>query len=662
MTIRLAITLLLVAAAPAFACTDAPECSQPPSNANPSGAVEDGTYDDVYVGNWASSQSLVSTLWNGLDAEKCDWDEGWGFYSVGDTDFMLTRILNAAWAVRRVQSYTKDVGFGLHRNVSGIVYYNQGRWWEFVSDYGEDEWTPGCESGNGEHFIGTDEYNVLHMGGYNSTVVNRGSTLVHETVHQDEGHVDEEDCSPDNVSCDEVYGIYNSNTMQINFLHDALVTFETQTVNGTKLRKVSRSGDTCRWISTFSAEERDQITSRANSCMNRFAESAWSGWKQALRDEVDVRRAEGEWSCPACSNAQYTFNPNQCSQPAYACNETMNPQNVAVNAQNRGACQLYNDLLDDPGAGPDTIADAQHQKLLHSAACKPPTPAASAAYCVARLDTATHVSQLDPCGWMETVHDADIDALSCAQEFCRRKFASDPWAQDEDPYGCIDYLCGDDLCTGDWTVSNAVCGKGFFLADGNPEYYVATCEQDGCRADLIECVIPYWENNQWMPGDDYPEECQTPYTLCVLMSKLANLTWAEYQPLFDPGIVQQLGRPDWISNPGHYLDRFATQLSEIAKTSTRGIDQIALRMTSSPERIASMFHAAPEEFVGMFGNQGFDSIIGPAIGKVVGKPMDPAKLTPAGAEAYAAFERMRGALPGGINGAIGTFAPPAAGP
>jgi hypothetical protein len=165
-----------------------------------------------------------------------------------------------------------------------------------------------------------------------------------------------------------------------------------------------------------------------------------------------------------------------------------------------------------------------------------------------------------------------------------------------------------------------------------------------------------------MPGDEFPDACRTPYELCVLMSKLANLTWAEFQPLFDPGIVQELGRPDWVTNPGHYLDRFASQLSEIAQTSTRSIDRIALRMTSSPERIASMFHAAPEEFVGMFGNQGFEQIIGPAIGKVVGKPMDPAKLTPAGAEAYAAFERMRGALPGGITGAIGTFAPPAAGP
>ncbi|HEV7733576.1 MAG TPA: hypothetical protein VGR62_15525 [Candidatus Binatia bacterium] len=660
--LRLA-TLLLTVTAPAFACTDARECSTPPSNANPSGAVEDGTYDDVYVGNWASSQSAVSTLWNGLDAEQCDWDEGWGFSQVGNTDFMLTRILNAAWAVKRVEGYTKHTGFGLWRNVNGIVYYNLGRWWEFVSDYGEDEWTPGCEGGNGEHVQNTDEYNVLHMGGYNSTVVNRGSTLVHETVHQDEGHVDEEDCNPDNVSCDLRYGLYNSNTMQINFLHDALVTYETQTVNGTKVRKVSRSGDTCRWIHTFSDEERDQIAARADSNMNRFAQSAWSGWKQSLRDEVAVRQAQGEWNCPACQTSLYTFNPNSCSQPTWACNEVMNPQNVGINGQNRNACNLYNDLLDNPGAGPDTIADAEHAQLLASAACLPPTSAAAAAYCVQRLDVATNVSQLDPCGWMETVHGAEIDNIACAQEFCRRKFEASPWPEGTDPYGCIDYLCGDDTCGGSGTIDGGTCETGFYLAEGDPEWYVPTCSHDGCRADLLECLIPYWQQGQWMPGDENPEVCDAPYTICVIMSSLAGLTWAEYQPLWDPDIVQKLGRPDWVSNPGHYLDQFAARVSQLAKVSTSNqYREAAIRMTGSPERIAAMFHAAPEEFVGMFGNQGFDEIIGPDIAKVTGKPMDASKLTPAGLAALKLFEQMRDTLPaGGIQGAIGTFAPQTAG-
>jgi hypothetical protein len=662
LALRLVAIILLATVGRAHACTDARECSTPPSGANPSGAVTDGTYDSVYVGNWSSSQSAVSALWNGLDAEQCDWDEGWGFSHVGNTDYMLTRILNAAWVAKRISGYTKHPGFGLWRNVNGIVYYNFGRWWEFISDYGADEWTPGCESSNGEHFQGTDEYNVLHLGGYNSTVVNRASTLVHETVHQDEGHVDEEDCSPDNVSCDLKYGIYNSNTMQVNFLHDALVTYETQTVNGTKLRKVSRSGNTCRWIPTFSSEERSQITARADACMNRFAQSAWSGWKQALRDEVSVYRAQGEWNCPACSTAPYTFNPNQCTQTA--CNEVLNPANAGVNAQNRAACNLYNDKLDDPGAGPDTIADAQHAQLLASAACLPPTSTAAGAYCVARLAVATHVDQLDPCGWLETVHGAEIDAIGCAQEFCRRKFAATPWAAGTDPFGCVDYLCGDESCSGSGTIDAETCETGFYLAEGDPEYYVPTCGHDGCRADLLRCLIPFWEQGQWSPGDPNPPVCDTPYQLCVLLSTLASRTWAEFAPLRDPSIVESLGRPDWLTNPGHYLDQFATELSSIpVATSGLRLRNAALRLTRSPERIAAMFNAAPEEFVGMFGNQGFDAILGPAVGRVTGKPLDMDTLTPAGVEAYQAFQRIQATLPaGGTQGAIGTFAPPAAGP
>jgi hypothetical protein len=59
-----------------------------------------------------------------------------------------------------------------------------------------------------------------------------------------------------------VYGAYNSNTLQVNFLHDALVTYEITAVDGKVVRQVAANGDTMRLDSQV-REERDHADHRS---------------------------------------------------------------------------------------------------------------------------------------------------------------------------------------------------------------------------------------------------------------------------------------------------------------------------------------------------------------------------------------------------------------
>src|SRR5262249_9285958 len=414
---------LRAAAGGAGACTDAPACTTPPRGTLPIGAVGGGSFDPVSLPLWASSDAAIADLWDGLEAEKCDWDEGWGFWDVANLNFSLARLLNAAQTVWIVRQYAKHQGFGLWRSVSGIPDsdFTKGKWWDFVAGYGGDEWTPGCKDSNGEHVQTTDEYNVLHLGGaYRSAVLPRASTLVHETVHQDVGHIAANFCNPSSKSCDGQYGAYNSNTMQINFLHDALVTFQLASLNGQTVRQVAVVGDTCRWIPKFAPDELTQITSRANDSMKRFAVDAWPGWKTSLMNEVAAKQAQGVWPCAHCDPQQWVFQPGTCVQKA--CNPTINVQNAGVNSHNQTVCETYNARLGGPAVTPQDAAAAQQPLTLSPPACLPPEQSAARTFCEAQKQAASTVDDIDPCGWLEPVYGKTVSKVDCVQEFCLEKW------------------------------------------------------------------------------------------------------------------------------------------------------------------------------------------------------------------------------------------------
>jgi hypothetical protein len=652
---------LLAAARGAGACTDAPACTIPPSGTLPNGAVVGGSFDTVYLPLWAFSDASIADLWDGLEADQCDWDEGWGFWDVSNLSFSLARLLNAAQTVWIVRQYAKHQGFGLWRSVSGIpdADFTKGQWWDFVAGYGGDEWTPGCKiKSNGEHVQTTDEYNVLHLGGaYLSAVLPRASTLVHETVHQDVGHITATLCNPSSKSCDMQYGQYNSNTMQINFLHDALVTFEMTSVNGQTVRQVVVVGDTCRWIPKFAPDELTQITSRANGSMKRFATDAWPGWKTSLMNEVAAKQAEGVWPCVHCDPQQWVFKPGTCAQKA--CNPTINVQNAGVNSHNQMACQTYNASLGGAGFTPQKAAAAQQTLTLSTLACLPPEEDAARAFCDAQKQAASTVGDIDPCGWLEPVYGKTVSKLDCVQEFCLERWnATGGWRPGQDPFGCLDYLCGEDTACGD-SAGKQECTDEFFMAHADPEFYVAGCRYDGCKAPEIACLLDLHKQGQWSYGDPIPGNCSLTTVLCEILSRLAALVAVNRNPIIDPGPIHELIERADAGNPGTSFHRYANDLrTQAVGAGVAEVNRLARRLTTAPEMIAALYQSGPGQFVWLYGKQGFAEVLGPGIENVDAVPIRPEELSAQGQAALADFLRMRATLPPeGVKGAIGTFTP-----
>jgi hypothetical protein len=648
---------LLVARA-GRACTDAVSCTIPPSNSKATGTTDGGSFDTVYLPLWVSSQAAIDDLWNGLECEKCDWDEGWGFWDVGNLNFTLARLLNGAQVVWIVRQYAKHQGFGLWRSVTDIpdVDFTHGKWWDFVAGYGADEWTPGCSDSNGTHYQGTDEYNILQLGGaYRSAAVTRASTLVHETVHQDVSHVDEDDCSPSSESCDEKYGLYSSNTMQINFLHDAAVTYETEVVNANVVRKVAAIGDLCRWIPKFAPNEVSQIVARADSVSHRFAVPAGPAWYELLKLEVALKHFEAQWPCAHCDPDEWTFKPGVCGQKA--CIEAVNAQNAGVNAHNKAVCETYNASLTQSGSSEQTVADAWHTLTLSTLSCLPPEAGAASAFCEAEKQSASGVGDIDPCGWLDPTYGKSVSKLDCVQEFCHDKWtATGGWRPGQDPYGCLDYICGGEACGS--SQGEQQCSDEFFMAHGDPDFYIAACEFDGCKEKLVTCLLDLYKQGQWSYGDPLPDNCKLVADFCELLSRLAGLVAVSNRPIIDPGPIHELIERPGVSNPATNIYTYAAvfRSEAAAGASAAELGRLGRRLTKAPEMIAALYHAAPAHFVWLYGNQGFLETLGPGVERMAPRAIARDDLTPQGQAALAEFLRELASAPGDeVPGAIGTF-------
>jgi hypothetical protein len=668
--IVLVVLLSWTAATVALAgCEDALTCALPPAGANPTGAVVGGTYDDGYIG--LLTQGLVNHLWSGLDCDKCDWD-GWneGYSQPANLQYPLARLFTGAYLVYQLQLSARHSGFGLWRPVysgggafpeSDVGRY--GHWWDFVGGYGQDEWVPGCATGkNGEHRQTTlDEFNILHRGGaYFSAAVTRASTLVHETTHQSVSHVDAGDCSPSNASCDSRYRRYNANTMQVDFLHDALVAYRYEKVAGQAVRLVARTGDTCRWIPTFSQEERNQITSRADGVMMRFAKSAWPGWKQSIKNEVAARQAEATWSCPACDLGDWTFYPT-CypSVSNKACAEPVHPDNVWINAHNRAACAAYNAAVVVPGASAKTVAQAKQAQLMQTLPCKPPSAAAARQFCDAEKASASHVADVDDCGWLNAAYSLGVSRFDCMQEWCAEQFAADPWTPEHETNGCTKKLCNQ---VGPCGNSNGTeeCRETFYMAHGDPKLYIAACEHDACKALMARCLLALHQDGAWSYGEPLPETCLEQKSTCQTISKAAAVVLTEYQPVIDSPLPDPdpfAGRPGGVTNPGRALHDVVAEFRVLGEQGLLTPEMVG-RLTRAPEIISALYHLVPEEFVGLFGAEGFLEVLGPGVARVVPLTIDEEKLTPRGVAALRELERLRATLPPeGVEGAIGRFFP-----
>lgn len=604
-------------------------CAVPPSGAL---SMSDSR-DDVYVDRWCHDQSKIDALWNGLSLDDDDWDEGWGYENVCDEWLFLPRLLNAAHNLTKVQEVSKHFG--------EMNWPPQNLWWDFVKARETDGYEPKCcndEPGlNATHYCCGYSTDLCIKWGYKIGAAVRSSTLVHEATHEDEGHVGDDECM-NGGSCDTYYGAYNANTMQINYLYDAMSAYQIETVGGKVQRKVTRFTDgaeeKCSYISLWNRAERgaaiDQVSYRIN---NNFA----SGSVFPKYSDVDaVDSAYGAtWSCKSCDPAQYTFSLAKIGQNK-ACNEIANTGNIAVNAANRAACAAFNQKIGQaPGA-------AEYQKLVNelyqgTKACQLYNPTDLDNYCKQQQQTASNVNQLDPYGIL--ADNGYQEELECAEGYCKQRF-DDAWmshADDpawDDPLGCLDLLCGDD----------AECRRRFLKYKANPLKY----HPDHCTDMYLDCVEAgpqlaekngvNWGGALGPKGrlDATQSACQGTYQMCRAMEEMADRVSAmvlieQWKPP-GPGPALDLRQNPRVNPVEWAFKQEVVRLGQ--RRGSLGEAQFNAQVDAlmrHPESLAAAFDAAPALVAGLFDAKEYGAIVGPQLARTTAS--------------LAAAEKLPGAAP-----------------
>ncbi len=611
------LALLAAAAAVVLMPTEAAaeSCSVPPSGAM---SLADSR-DDVFLSRWCSDQSKIDMLWNGLSLDDDLWDEGWGYENVCDPQLFLPRLLNAAYNVTKVQEISRYFG---EDNAPA-----RRLWWDHIKAREGDGYEPKCcndEPGlNAAHFSGGLSTNLCVKWAYKIGAAVRSSTLVHEATHEDVGHVGDDECS-NGASCDTYYGDYNANTLQINYLYDAISAYQTETVNGKPQRKVTRfttgGAEMCAYIPLWTDSERkggvDQISYRINN--NFAAGSVFPKYSDA--DNVDDAYG-ASWTCANCDVGKYTFSLANLGKNK-ACNEIANKANAGVNAANRALCTGFNGkIAKAPGAGAyQTLAN---ELYLTTKPCLGYNPADLDAYCSSQQAAAKTVNELDPYGILAS--NGFQEELDCAADYCRDRFdnawtshANEPtW---DDPLGCLDLLCDDDT----------ECRRRFLVYKADPAKY----HPDHCTDVLLDCVeaspqaaqrSPQLWSNGLSPAlrtAAVSATCQSSYQFCREMEEVAQRVAAivliERWTLPGPGPIEDL-RTNPRVNP---VDQaFRQALLALGARLKAGLAEAQFtaelaELMRTPEAMAATFDAGPATFAALFGQKDFSAIVGPQLARV----------------------------------------------
>ena len=494
------------------------------------------------------------------------------------------------------------------------------KWYDFVHDKEDDGYEPKCCNDNltasgcclwATHYCCNTSTDLCLAWGFNRSAADRSSTLVHEATHEDEGHIDDDDC-PNGGSCDTYYGAYNANTMQINYLYDAAAAYLIETVNNVKQRKVNifeASGkQMCSYVPLLEESDRDTLLADIKDRLDSNFESG-SVFPNYV-DAAGVDAVKGTpWDCANCKTSDYTFSP-QTFGTNKACNEITNKLNISVNQANRAACSAFNAKV---GTASGAAAYGQIKNELNSATvgkCKPCSTVDTNAYCAARKASAANVSELDPYGMLSSC--GYSNESDCVRSYCQEKFqpswashAGDPtW---DDPRGCLDAICGAD----------PTCRKRFLNYGGDPYFY----DPDACTETLLVC---YEQKGLKIPGDpregpvrgEIPE-CADKYQLCRMIEAVKRkvmgmLLVKKWIHPSDPVIRE---------NPWEYSaeEVFRNRLTEVkARLDKNTLTQVQFEaeieaLMAHPESMAAAFSLEPGFFVQLFGHERFERLTGPSI-------------------------------------------------
>ncbi len=613
------------------------------------------TFDDKYITQWPGNNDNISVQAGGLHLDEDDWTVGnFGWNDATNLGSHMARLMNAAWIVRIVQRYSGEDGYGvtfppvlypsllLFQQVSIAELPIGGMWWNFVIHASDNEWVPSCQDGPGtglaKTYGGIDEHVALHVPGARQAAATRSSTVVHETVHEDVGHIDADECSPPTLSCDTAYGWYNANTLQLNYLLDAHVMFETTNVNGSNVRTVWSAGDVCGYNDAFALWERTQLMTRAITVSGRFAVPSN---EQSAFQASTAKTVHSIWICEHCELEDYTFDVATCNVGTRACNEDMNVANVQVNQARRDLCEIYNTTIESDGTSEATVSQAkaalESGLLQHS--CLTQTADSARSYCEEQKASADRVDELDQCGWLDEFYLPTIDKLTCVQEYCEEKYQSDPWPAGTDPYGCLDYMCGGGVCEGD--TDQQQCIDDFHMAHGDPDYYLVQCTGTKCKRLLLECLRDHYEGGTWEYPD--PTPACVAYQTCQLQEQLASIVWIEYQrPWLEPGPQRERFRwllgSRWAKDVIAHLDSMGAALSagDMAR-----FEAVREHLFRSPEMTSTMFHGMPGVFTWLFGVEGRNGILGPESTRTRPVAVPREQLSPRGQEALDKLRALR---------------------
>lgn len=583
-------------------------CTCPPSDSMSLATSRDSTWR----AKWCGNQSLIDTLWSGLNLAQVGdlWDNGWGYEDVCNDNLFLSRLFNAGFIVREVQKIAPHFPENTMPNFGHT-------WWDFVHAKEDDGFEPRCCNDNlddcclwATHYCCATSTDLCLSWAFQRGAAHRSSTLVHEGTHEDVGHVSDDACG-NGGSCDTWYGDYNANTMQINYLYDAAAAYLVETVNNVKQRKVGIFQDSgkqmCGFIPLLTEAERDSLLADAKNRLDNNFESGAVFAKYSDADNVDEAK-DTPWECANCKNSDYAFSP-----PTYgdnkACNEITNQQNVNVNAGMRAACQTFNDNI---ATASGTAAFGKIKGDLSTATtgkCLGCSQGDTEAYCATQKASAATVDDLDPHGMLSSCGYTYEE--ECLQEYCHEKFqsswtghAGDPnW---DDSRGCLDAVCGGDV----------VCRKRFLSYGGDPKYY----EAGGCFGDLITC---YEKHGFTLPGagaNPSPteiQECTSQHAFCEAMAALHRriLGYRLLKKWVHPAdLVTQHVNP-WEKSPQEVLQGHLRQLKarlDRGALTRAQFEQRLDRLMAHPESQAVAFSLEPGIFVGLFGSERLDKIADPA--------------------------------------------------
>ena len=320
----------------------------------------------------------------------------------------------------------------------------------------------------------------------NRSVVQRASTLVHETTHELSSHTCNASTSKINcsdycargASCDDYYPGVNANTNQILFLNDAVRAYmrDMDAAGGpigggegeliiTQLTQ-DANGPVCGYIPLLSPALREGAVNQMVSLLEEsFAVNNFD-WGP-LSSRMDCTAGQSTFlSYGNCafstdaSNRWYCWDPCNLSWYEYpsgskSCDENLNGENIIINQQNRDKCEEANAMV-DPNSTLEARRDAAQWFEGQRREC-----AIGAdqdyldQYCTSLISTASDVQEVIS-RWSDglekyDLYSPEVAMNQCISQFCKSRLSDPAWAQlagencyewSDLAYGCLDEICG----------------------------------------------------------------------------------------------------------------------------------------------------------------------------------------------------------------------------